>query len=96
MLICLYKYFKQVSSLNVLLVNLCKLSGNTNKTKTSSFLSEFHVFSIALRAGDDQLSAKNFFEKFFYEAGGTSASQTFNLVAAFWENWQIITFKSME
>lgn len=56
MLICLYKYFKQVSSLNVLLVNLCKLSGNTNKTKTSSFLSEFHVFSIAMRAGDDQLS----------------------------------------
>lgn len=32
-----YKYFKQVSSLNVLLVNLCKLSGNTNKTKNFKF-----------------------------------------------------------
>lgn len=42
-----YKYFKQVSGLNVLLVNLCKLSGNTNKTKTSSFLSEFRVFLLA-------------------------------------------------
>lgn len=40
-----YKYFKQVSSLNVLLVNLCKLSGNTNKTKTSSFLSELSMSS---------------------------------------------------